>query len=313
MYKRQGLYSWINLSPVKDLYFKTGVRLNYNRNLYSWQAVSYSDRRFQKPYYALSYDLTPAWTLFGSYTDINQSQASVITAAGKPLEPMVGNNKEAGIKFGNEKLTASVSFYRLVQSQMSTLSLPADLSNFDFSLLFSTTGPSCCYINDPSTRITKGIDIEIAGEVAPGLQMAVGYTFNKNETRRTYAKAGTAFSTITPEHLLKFMSSYQFGADSALQDWRIGGSFKVQSSTFTEGTICSDLACANDTSSYKFSQGGYIVTSLFANYRINRVWSLALNIDNLFDRRYYETTNSSLNGNYYGAPRNFKTTLRGNF
>ncbi|VVO38432.1 TonB-dependent receptor [Pseudomonas fluorescens] len=35
-------------------------------------------------------------------------------------------------------------------------------------------------------------------------------------------------------------------------------------------------------------------------------WSVALNDNNLFDKRYYATIGSETFGNYYGDPRNFK-------
>ena len=301
--KQWGSYAWINLMPVNKVHFKTGIRYNYNRSLYTSQESAFEERKLQKPYYALAYDLAPDWTLYASYTDINQSQTSMITESGSPLKPMVGSNKEIGIKFGSERLTASLAAYRLLQKNAAL--------NVDFAG-FGIAGASCCFVNDTATRISTGIELEVAGEVSRGWQVAGGYTFNANKTRDDTATSGKRFSTITPRHLLKLVSSYQFRDDSLLRGWKAGGSLKAQSSSFTTGTLCADDFCS-ETFDYQFTQGGYAAASIFASYRVDKTWTLQLNVDNLFDRTYYETTGSTTNGNYYAAPRNFKATLRGTF
>lgn len=52
---------------------------------------------------------------------------------------------------------------------------------------------------------------------------------------------------------------------------------------------------------------------LRAAYRINRHWTAALNVANLFDKRYYAMLGELRRGNYYGEPRNVTLTLRGSF
>ena len=48
-------------------------------------------------------------------------------------------------------------------------------------------------------------------------------------------------------------------------------------------------------------------------YDVDQNWTVALNGNNLFDRRYYASVGTSEYGNYYGEPRNFTLTLRGTF
>jgi outer-membrane receptor for ferric coprogen and ferric-rhodotorulic acid len=62
-----------------------------------------------------------------------------------------------------------------------------------------------------------------------------------------------------------------------------------------------------------WGQGAYAVAGLRLGYRIDPKWSVALNIDNVFDERYYQTITSTYYGNWYGAPRNFTLSLRGQF
>lgn len=48
-------------------------------------------------------------------------------------------------------------------------------------------------------------------------------------------------------------------------------------------------------------------------YDLNRQWTLALNVNNVFDKVYYEYASYIENRNNYGTPRNFLVTLRGRF
>ncbi|WP_274521447.1 TonB-dependent receptor [Xanthomonas arboricola] len=38
---------------------------------------------------------------------------------------------------------------------------------------------------------------------------------------------------------------------------------------------------------------------------------MAVNLNNVFDKHYYNTLSSFVNGRYYGEPRNVMVTLRG--
>jgi len=56
----------------------------------------------------------------------------------------------------------------------------------------------------------------------------------------------------------------------------------------------------------KFTQSEYSVVDLMAHYKINNKLTANLNINNLFDKKYYLTTGNS----YYGAPTNFRVGLK---
>lgn len=53
---------------------------------------------------------------------------------------------------------------------------------------------------------------------------------------------------------------------------------------------------------------------LLVQYDISKNWSLALNVNNLFDKKYYYVTESNpWGGNSYGTPRNFLRAARASF
>ena len=69
----------------------------------------------------------------------------------------------------------------------------------------------------------------------------------------------------------------------------------------------------------KFSSGtgstvvrapGFVLVSLRAGYQINRNLALALNVNNLFDKTYWEKVSYPGRQNFYGEPRNVMLSLR---
>ncbi len=63
----------------------------------------------------------------------------------------------------------------------------------------------------------------------------------------------------------------------------------------------------------RIEQPGYTLFSGRVQYRIDQHWSVAVNGNNLFDKKYYSTIGATGWGNYYGEPRNFMLTLNGSF
>lgn len=61
---------------------------------------------------------------------------------------------------------------------------------------------------------------------------------------------------------------------------------------------------------HTFTQGSYAVTNLMARYDITRNLSATLNLNNVFDRKYFSYVDS---WGVYGAPRNFMTGVQYKF
>lgn len=58
---------------------------------------------------------------------------------------------------------------------------------------------------------------------------------------------------------------------------------------------------------------GYVVANARIGYQFNKNYSLALNINNLFDTRYYASVGTPNIYNFYGEPRNIMLTMRGQY
>ena len=171
------------------------------------------------------------------------------------------------------------------------------------------TGASCCYLREGEVT-SKGIDLEISGEVLERLQATFGYTYNHIEKNAS----SLDYTSLTPKHLAKLFATYQLpGAWSA---FKVGGGVTAQSASFVSGSALvrdSNGNLTGQSQTYSFSQAGYSLWNAFAHYDVDEHWSLALNAENLFDKRYYSTVGYSDYANFYGEPRRYVLTLSGRF
>lgn len=270
-------------------------------------ATSYSEPTKVTPFAGLIHDINHEWSAYASYAEIYKPQAN-LKAGPKPgtgLAPMRGSNVELGLKgeLLNGKLNTALALYRIVQKGKAI----RDPRYESQTILYAG---SCCYLGSGKV-ISQGLDVEVNGQVARGLNVYAGYTYNNNQDKTVNA----AFSTITPRHSVKLWTTWQL-PDAASQ-WKIGGGATLQSTQYVKGTAASlntQTGLYNGPSiPFNYSQSGYAVWNAMVEYRIDPKWSMTLNLNNLFDKTYYRTVGSSASGNYYGEPRNVMLTLRGKF
>lgn len=270
-------------------------------------ATRYSEPTKITPFAGVVYDIDNEWSAYASYAEIYKPQANLKAGPlpGSGLKPMRGSNVELGVKgeLMGGKLNTAFALYRIEQ-EGKALRDP----RYEFQTILYAG--SCCYVGSGKV-ISQGFDVEVNGEVARGVNVYAGYTYNNNQDKTTNA----AFSTITPRHSVKLWGSWQLqGAASA---WKLGGGTSVQSRQYVSGTAASLNSATGlyngPSVPFNYSQGGYAVWNAMAEYRFDPRWTLTLNVNNLLDRWYYRTVGGSASGNYYGEPRNWMLTLRGKF
>jgi len=261
------------------------------------------------PYGGLVYDLGNDWSMYASYAEIYKPQTEFIDNTFAPLKAITGNTYEIGTKgeLFNGRLNLSSALYYIKRENEAVLD-------------FSGTTPvgnqnNCCY-SAAGEIISKGVDTEISGEVLPGWMLSAGYTFNINEQTQAASASNQnkPISTQTPKHLFKFFTTYQLPGQ--LERWKVGAGATIQSANYVSGSVQRRLADGSLSSAvddYDYVQAGYAVWNSLVEYRIDPHWTATVNANNIFDKKYYQTVESSSYGNWYGAPRNFALTLRGTF
>ncbi|MEN0035542.1 MAG: TonB-dependent siderophore receptor [Cellvibrio sp.] len=311
---QNGIYGAVQLQLLDKLKLVTGGR--YNDYEYNFRETGsrgetitrYDDSGVFTPYGGLIYDINNRVSLYGSVAETYVSQASRLSGPlpGEPLDPITGKNFELGVKSDwlENRITASLALYRIEREGEA-------VRDPDYTSVTDPDGGNCCWVAQ-GERLSKGIDVEINGEILPRWHLFAGYTWNDNEDKKAAIKR---FSSVTPKHLFKLWSTWRF--DGSLSKLTLGGGVTAQSSQYVTGTVRSlnPITDVYDgpTVPFEYTQSGYAVWSLFGDYRLTDNWTTSLKVNNVFDKKYYQTMGSSNSSNWYGEPVNTMLTLRGNF
>lgn len=320
--KQYGLYSTLRLQLTDPLKLIVGARAQRykfeqtyrTRNADgAWPVESQTSHREPTklvPFGGLVYALNNEWSAYASYSEIFKPQAQQLegpSTSGKALEPMVGKTYETGVKgelYGGALNVSAALFY--TKREKEAIEDPKYPRQ---SVLY---GGSCCYLAQGEI-ISKGLELEASGEITPGWMVMGGYTLNLTDNRTK----DTFLTTVTPKHLAKLWTVYTL--PDRLSDWKVGGGVNLQSASYASGTAyrvdgknpTGDYYDVSNETPFNFTQGGYAVWDAMVEYKVDEHWTIALNGNNLFDRKYFETLKTSEYGNYYGEPRNFMLTARG--
>jgi len=282
-----GRYSDYRFRQVGDFFDTVTGAITFQQN------QNYKQSGVFTPYGGLSWDISQAISAYFSYAEIFKPQGNTFDSDLNVLKPITGSSYELGAKASwlDGRLTASLAGYIVKRRNEAVLAFQHP----------SISG--CCYTASAEIQ-SKGIDAELTGELLPGWQVSAGYTFNRNDYEFGYgANEGMPFMPQTPRHLFKFWTMIDMGG--GLSGFRLGGGVNAQSKSYVTGTF--------GDQSFRATQGGYAIVSLRGEYRIGDHWTAAVNVDNVFDKRYYQTVASPYSGSAYGEPANVLFSVRGNW
>lgn len=240
------------------------------------------------PYAALVYDIDDEHSAYASYTTIYKPQY-YRDRNGKALDPRDGVNYELGIKSDwlGGALGSSLAVFQTRQNNLAVT---------DDGYLVPGTDSVAAYRAVPGAR-TNGIDLEVTGEVAPGWNLAASYTYS-----RTQDADGERIKTVMPAHMAKVWSTYRL--PGAWHRLTVGGGVNWQSAIYysvTPWRLGRTVTARQDA---------YAVVNLMARYDFSRRLSATLNLNNVFDRKYLSSLDTTFNTGYYGAPRNAMLNVR---
>lgn len=299
---QNGLYLATRLHATDDLSIILGSRLStykYNED-YSYYPgaglddshASYKEHGVVTPYAGVVYDLDDTYSAYASYTSIYQPQ-TYKDINGSTLAPVEGDSYEAGLKaaYFDGRLNASLAFFRIEQDGVAE-SIGTN----------PVTNEGIYKAIDGAT--TKGVELELAGEVSDGWNVSAGYTYARTRDADEQRIYGFPLSTSKPEHVVRTFTTYRL--PGALDQVTIGGGISWQSAFY--GKIYSPTV--GDYTRIK--QGGYTLVDLMSRYQFNENLSFTVNANNVFDKRYL-TGLGNFDTTYYGEPRNVMLTTTWDF
>ncbi|MFJ2338944.1 TonB-dependent siderophore receptor [Pseudomonas protegens] len=306
--QQEGTYITTRLNITDDLKFILGGRLDwYDFDVTTaWNGKPNSSSlpnkvtRHLTRYAGAIYDLDQNHSVYVSYTDIFRPQTELDTQ-NNALKPIEGKNYELGIKgeYFDGSLNASAAIFRIDQENRAK-----EVTNRNLCTPAGTT----CYEAAGAVR-SEGIELEINGSLAPGWELGAGYTYSaaKYTKDANEDNVGRLFSTNIPRHIFKAFTSYQLPGD--LNRWTIGGGLYRQNTVYNKGSNDAD---APPPYSYRIEQKSYTLVDLMATYKATENVDVRLNLNNIFDKRYYRdiSSNPDFGNSLYGDPRNAMVTVR---
>lgn len=269
--RRETLYGLVRLSIADPLKVMLGGNLTHAVS----EGFSYgTDTNFDNtkflPFAGATLDLSPNFSLYASYATIFNPQTA-IGEDGRILDPVRGNNLEAGVKgeWLGGRLNATATVFRTRQDNT------AEAIGF-------VAGRT---ISRGVDARSEGVEFELGGRLAPGLQVTGGYTLLRVEN-----DAGDPVQRFVPRNTGRLNFSY---SPPSLPALKLGASGQYQSRITTpDGAI---------------HQGGYGLLDLLAGYKLTENVSASVNVRNVTSTKYLTALNFA--GGYYGAPRTVLGTI----
>lgn len=245
------------------------------------------------PYVGVTHNVTPSTTVYASYTETFQAQ-NLRDRNFERLPALTGENAEIGFKteLSNGGALLSAAYFHVKQKNLAvgdgTVTNP------------NTNAPEPVYRAAEGVS-SQGIEVELSGELAEGLQGSIAATSFEVDGDRTV-------EDYTPENLFRASLTYR---PAALEQLKVGASFNWQDTiSRVQGVVGDSYANAGET--IVTTQEAYGRLNLMASYQFTDAVSLTVNANNVLDKKYINSLLWPTQG-YYGAPRNYSATVRWNF
>ncbi|MFV5658834.1 TonB-dependent siderophore receptor [Acinetobacter pittii] len=239
--------------------------------------MSYSESKVS-PYVGLTYNFTPEYTGYMSYTSIFRPQTGIDKDTNQALKPIDGKSYEMGVKSSwlDDRLTGTLSVFKTEQNNY-------PLRNSDGNPLNRKV---------PTSDLeSQGVEVGLSGQITDNVNLSFGYAqFSIKDT-----KNGGEARTYNPNQTLNLLTTY---TPPVLPKLKVGAGLQWQ-----DGIKLYD---SNVNSTIK--QDAYALVNLMASYEVNDHITLQANGNNIFDKKYL---NSFPDGQaFYGAPANYTFAVK---
>jgi len=283
-YRQFGIYGQLNYKITSQLAAIAGGRINWaqmSSDITGTVVQDYRESAFFTPLLGLVYDVNPSTSLYASYSDIYEPQFQRDKDR-HALPPLTGTQYEAGVKteLFDSGLNASAAVFHITRKNQAHI-----VGRWAEQI----------YEADGQTQ-SKGVELEISGELNHAWKLFTGYTFMLNEVTdsKDVNRIGKVASNL-PRHKFNIWLNHQFQIER-LKDLQIG----------------SGLTAVSRFQDYDngLKAEGYVTLDAALHYKINPNLDLAIKASNILDKKYYERLGNSGMYHYYGSPRNITLQLK---
>ena len=283
--KQSGVYSAARISLSEPLKLIAGGRFSSYEIDDNVRGMSLHYKKSSEftPYAGFVYNIDKTYSAYVSYTRIFNPQADYRDSNGNVLTPSKGKTKEIGLKgsYLDGRLNGSVALFQTELDNAAQLVAGA----------YTPSGAQA-YASVNGTK-SRGIELDLQGELVRGWNIYAGIaSFTAQDGH------GARLSSQIPRTTAQFFTTYQLPGE--LNKLTLGGGVKWQSRFYR--------AANKGTSSLGGEQSSYALVSLVARYAFTKKTNVAVNLNNVFDKKY-ALQKGDFDTVSYGAPRNLMVTL----
>jgi catecholate siderophore receptor len=237
------------------------------------------------PRFGLVYKPLEPVSIYASYSRAFAPRAGdqlgSLTLSNANLEPERFTNVELGVKWDiRPNLSASAAVYRLDRKNV----LVTDPANSAVSYVV------------PEGQRTRGVELGLQGKITRAWSVMGGYAYQDAQLLAASGTAQAAGATVpqVPTHTFSLWNRYDFSR-------RFGAGL---------GVVYRDSVFASTSNAVVLPSFTRVDAALF--YNIGKDYRIQLNVENLFDKRYWASANSDTNITP-GSPRAVRLTLAAKF
>lgn len=239
--------------------------------------MSYSESKVS-PYVGLTYNFTPKYTGYMSYTSIFRPQTGIDKDTNQALKPIDGKSYEMGVKSSwlDDRLTGTLSVFKTEQNNY-------PLRNSDGNPLNRKV---------PTSDLeSQGVEVGLSGQITDNVNLSFGYAqFSIKDI-----KNGGEARTYNPNQTLNLLTTY---TPSVLPKLKVGAGLQWQ-----DGVKLYD-STVNST----ITQDAYALVNLMASYEVNKHITLQANGNNIFDKKYLYSFPDGQG--FYGPSANYTVAVK---
>ncbi|RYF49478.1 MAG: TonB-dependent siderophore receptor, partial [Comamonadaceae bacterium] len=261
--KQSGVYSAARFSLAEPLKLIVGGRFSsyeIDDNV-SGTSLHYKKSSEFTPYAGLVYEIDKTYSAYVSYTGIFNPQTDYRDSRGNVLTPSKGKTKEIGLKgaYMDGRLNASIALFDTELDNAAQMSAG----------IYTPSGAQA-YKGADGTK-SRGVELDLQGELARGWNIYAGIA---HFTAKTGDDA--RLNSQIPRTTAQLFTTYQLpGEWSRLT---LGGGVNWQSRFYQAPNA--------GTSSLGGQQNSYALVSLVARYAFTTKLNVAVNLTNVFDKKY---------------------------
>ena len=273
--KSYGLYAQDQIDLTRELKLMGGLRFDqYDQSLINYRTNRETEQSLNStsPRIGLVYQPTRTVAVYATASRSFRPNSGVsINATSFPAEE--GKSYEGGLKLDSAdgKISSTIAAYLIRKSNVLTPD-PRDPNNYSIAV---------------GEMESKGLEFDLSGEIYPTYRLSAAYAFTNakvtKDSNPVYSTQGRQVANV-PRNSANVMLVKAFGINGAAASIGAG----IQYVGEREGAVAPASAIE------EFKLPAYTSVKLISSYEPTRQWRISLDIDNLFNRKFYASSYSSV-------------------